>query len=244
MTLDVVHSRGLVDQVFDQLASEIMSGTYQAGQHLPSERALAEAFSVNRQVVREASRRLSQMGLVQVLHGDGTRVLDYRVHGGLDLLALMIERQSTTKRSLSFWMPILELRTALAPDVIRHCTKRAKQSLRDELLVIAQAMSRTQDLDELYQLECRFWDLVHEGADHLVYRFTYNSFMRCAASIREQSKAWAAREVKHAGYRVELAKAMAAGDAAGAEREIRSTMRAMLEQAEAELARRGGASKT
>ncbi|MDB4989672.1 MAG: regulatory protein GntR [Myxococcaceae bacterium] len=220
-----------------------MAGTYLAGQHLPSERALAEAFAVNRQVVREASRRLAQMGLVQVLHGDGTRVLDYRAHGGLDLLALMIERQTSSKRSLSYWMPILELRSALAPDVVRHCTKRGKQALRDELLTIAVAMSQAGDIDALYELEVRFWDLVHEGADHLVYRFTYNSFKRCAASIREQSKKFTALEVKQCGYRIELAKAMAAGDAARAEREIRSSMRTMLDGCEAELARRSGAGK-
>ncbi|MDB4974149.1 MAG: mce2R 1 [Myxococcaceae bacterium] len=246
MTSDVVQSRGLVDHVFEQLATEIMAGTYRPGQPLPSERALAEALAVNRQVIREASRRLAQMGLVQVVHGDGTRVLDFRAHGGLDVLALLIERQSPGKRSLAFWMPILELRSALAPDVVRHCTRRGKQALRNELLEVAlamEALGRAEKKSELYELEWRFWDLVHEGADHLVYRFTYNSFKRCAASIREQSKAWTALELAHCGYRVELARAIAAGDAARAEREVRSSMRSMLEACEAELAKRRGAVK-
>jgi GntR family transcriptional repressor for pyruvate dehydrogenase complex len=242
MTLLSAHgstpSRGLVDQIFEQLATDIMSGVYAAGSHLPSERALAETLAVNRQVIREASRRLSQVGLVQVLHGDGTRVLDFRLHGGLDLLALLMEQGSAQKSSLRYWMPILELRSALAPDVVRHCTTRGSQALRDELLAVATRMSQARGAAELYKLEQRFWDLVHEGADHLVYRFTYNSFRRCSDSIREQSVRFTALEVKLSGYRLELARAMAAGKAARAEREVRSTMRKTLKALELELVKR------
>ena len=228
MTLQAVHSRGLVDQVFSQLASGIMSGVYEVGSHLPSERALAETLQVNRQVVREASRRLAQMGLVQVLHGDGTRVLDFRAHGGLDLLALLMEQAGTRKTSLEYWIPILEMRSALAPDVVRHCAKRAKPAVREQLQRVSLEMSRTLEDSALHALDRQFWDLVHEGADHIVYRLTYNSFRRCASLIVEQSHAWVAREVRHSGFHVALAKAIADGDADRAEHEVRTSMRSNL----------------
>ena len=228
MTLHAVQSRGLVDQVFSQLASGIMSGAYAVGSHLPSERALAETLQVNRQVVREASRRLAQMGLVQVLHGDGTRVLDFRAHGGLDLLALLMEQAGTRKTSLSYWIPILEMRSALAPDVVRHCAKRAKQPVREQLQRVAQQMSQVHDDATLHTLDNSFWDLIHEGADHIVYRLTYNSFKRCASLIPEQSLTWVAREVRQSDYRIPLAKAIAEGDADRAEHEVRTSMRSVL----------------
>jgi DNA-binding FadR family transcriptional regulator len=247
MTLQAVHSRGLVDQVFGQLASGIMSGAYEIGSHLPSERALAETLQVNRQVVREASRRLAQMGLVQVLHGDGTRVLDFRAHGGLDLLALLMEQAGTRKTSLSYWIPILEMRSALAPDVVRHCAKRAKQPVRDQLQKVALAMSQTQDDATLHTLDNSFWDLIHEGADHIVYRLTYNSFKRCASLIPEQSRTWVAREVRQSDYRLPLAKAIAEGDADRAEHEVRTSMRSVLvawvAQVEADRAERARKSR-
>jgi GntR family transcriptional regulator, transcriptional repressor for pyruvate dehydrogenase complex len=230
MTSDRAQSKSLVEQVFQELATAIVSGSYKAGEHLPAERALAEQLEVNRQVVREAIRRLAQLGLVQVLHGDGTRVLDFREHGGLDVLALLMEQAHTPKTSLAFWLPILELRAALAPDVVRHCTLRAKLSLRRQILLTAQEMRRAKDDDAaIYALEARFWDLVHEGANHLVYRLTYNAFKRCARSIREQSQAWTAAEVKRSGYRIPIAEAIAAGDPERAEREVRQAMRGMLE---------------
>lgn len=228
MTLQAVQSRGLVEQVFSQLASGIMSGAYEVGTHLPSERALAETLQVNRQVVREASRRLAQMGLVQVLHGDGTRVLDFRAHGGLDLLALMMEQAGSRKTSLSYWVPILEMRSALAPDVVRHCAKRAKPKVREQLVSVAEEMSRTTSDATLHRLESQFWDLVHEGAEHIVYQLTYNSFKRCASLIQDQSQSWVANEVRHSGYHMPLARAIADGDAERAEQEVRTSMRSML----------------
>jgi GntR family transcriptional regulator, transcriptional repressor for pyruvate dehydrogenase complex len=222
-------SRSLVDQVFRELADGILSGRHKPGSHLPSERALAEQLEVNRQVVREAIRRLAQLGLVQVLHGDGTRVLDFREHGGLDLLALLMEQAHGKKSSLALLVPILELRGALAPEVVRHCALRAKLATRREIITVTQEMARAKDEDALYALEARFWNLVHEGAGQLVYQLTYNTFKRCAASMLEQTKAWTAAELKRTRYRLPIAEAIAAGDAERAERETRTAMRGMLE---------------
>lgn len=234
-------AKSLGDRVYRQLASGIISGRYPAGAHLPSERALAEKLAVNRQVVREALRRLAQVGLVQVLHGDGTKVLDFREHGGLDVLAVLMDQAGTRNDSRSLWLPILELRSALAPEVVRHCTLRAKLTLRREVLTVAHAMERASTDEELCELEERFWDLVHEGADQIVFRLTYNAFKRCARPIRKDSCAWIASEVKRSGFRVPLARAIAAGQGERAEREVRQSMRAMLEAWAAKKPRKSAA---
>src|SRR5580700_2700641 len=95
MPLRALNSRSLGDQVFDQLAAEIMAERYPAGTNLPSERALTEVFRVNRQVVREALKRLEQLKLVRIAHGGATRVLDFKRHARLDLLALMAEHATS-----------------------------------------------------------------------------------------------------------------------------------------------------
>ncbi len=224
MTVEV---RSLVDQVFHQLAHAILGGHHRAGSTLPPERALAEQFGVNRQVVREAIRRLAQLGLVEVQHGEGTHVLDFREHGGLDVLALLMEQPSGRKHAL--WLPILELRAALAPEVARPCPLRAKLPLRRELVRTCQAMKAAESDRELYALEGRFWDLVHEGANHIVYRLTYNTFKRTARSANELGMAFAVSELKRTKFRLPIAEAILAGDAERAEREVRSAMRAQLE---------------
>jgi DNA-binding FadR family transcriptional regulator len=89
-------------------------------------------------------------------------------------------------------------------------------------------MRRSEQAAEIYRLEQQFWDQVHEGANHLVYRLTYNTFKRTAASAPEQSIAWTFAELKRTNFRLPIANAILAGDADLAERETRWAMRAQL----------------
>jgi GntR family transcriptional repressor for pyruvate dehydrogenase complex len=92
MVLRAVQNLSLPDQVFDQIASEIINGRYNVDDNLPAERKLVETFGVNRHVVREALKRLEQLGLIRISQGGGTKVLDFRRHAGLDVLTLMATR--------------------------------------------------------------------------------------------------------------------------------------------------------
>jgi len=55
------------------LRDDILRGQYRCGERLPSERDLAERFGVHRSTVREAVRRLEQLGVAEVRPG-GARV--------------------------------------------------------------------------------------------------------------------------------------------------------------------------
>ena len=51
--------------IFDDLRAAIRKGTYGADEQLPSERELAEQYSVTRTTARRALSDLEQMGLVR-----------------------------------------------------------------------------------------------------------------------------------------------------------------------------------
>ena len=74
-------------RVFSQLVEDVLSGRYEPGEKLPTQRALAAELGVNMASVREAVKRLEQLGLVEVRHGDAMRVTDWRTSGGLDVIA-------------------------------------------------------------------------------------------------------------------------------------------------------------
>lgn len=57
-----------------ELEALIREGLWGPGEHLPSERVLAERFRVSRVSVREALRLLEASGLVEIRHGDGAKV--------------------------------------------------------------------------------------------------------------------------------------------------------------------------
>ena len=61
-------------EIAETLIHEILTGRYQPGDRLPSERDLAARFQANRGSVREAVKKLEQIGLVNVQPG-GARIL-------------------------------------------------------------------------------------------------------------------------------------------------------------------------
>jgi len=64
----------LTESIAARLRNEILGGTYKAGERLPAERDLASRLGVNRGSVREALKKLEQMGLVVIRRGDGATV--------------------------------------------------------------------------------------------------------------------------------------------------------------------------
>lgn len=61
----------LYQQIVDQISAQIESGAYQAGDKLPSERALCDQFGVSQITVRRALRELRHAGWVYSRHGLG-----------------------------------------------------------------------------------------------------------------------------------------------------------------------------
>jgi GntR family transcriptional repressor for pyruvate dehydrogenase complex len=71
-----VTKRNLPDSVALELTEMIRSGELKAGECLPSQGELAEAFGVGRSSVREATQALRAAGLLEVCPGLGTFVCD------------------------------------------------------------------------------------------------------------------------------------------------------------------------
>ena len=74
MTLRTARRSSLVDQVIDQLRSEITGGVWPVGSKIPPEPVLSETLGVGRNTVREAVRALTHAGLLDSRQGDGTYV--------------------------------------------------------------------------------------------------------------------------------------------------------------------------
>ncbi len=74
-TIQAAANRPLYAQIEQVLRDEIMSGKQPIGQLLPPETELCAQFKVSRYTVREALRRLSDMGLVARRQGAGTVVI-------------------------------------------------------------------------------------------------------------------------------------------------------------------------
>ena len=115
-------SPSLVDEVFNWVASRIMSGTLRPGEAL-SELAIVEHVGASRTPVREALRRLERDGLVKVVQGRGAFVADvterevrdiYLCREYLSGLSARLAAQNVTDEQLAqFRAYVAEMATAV-----------------------------------------------------------------------------------------------------------------------------------
>jgi DNA-binding FadR family transcriptional regulator len=231
MSVRPVRNLSLADQVFQQLASAIVSSHYLPGQALPAERKLVETFQVNRHVVREALKRLEQIGMVRITQGGGTRVLDFKRHAGLDLLALMADYSTADSDAMVIWLAVHEMRAVIAADAARLCAIRATPELKRELGEISQKMLAIGDGPEIFTLELHFWDRVIEGSGNIAYRLAFNSLIQGthAPSVKEIAGIWAVFEAKQSGFHADLVQAIQEGQSERAETSARTVVRAVNE---------------
>ena len=173
MALQPVNRRSVPEDVFEQIVAEVLSGEMKPGESLPSERRLAEVLGVSRPAVREALKRLTAAGLVEVRQGDATTVRDFRRHAGLDLLPRLLIRGG--ELDVSVVRSILETRLHNGPKVAELAARRHGAGLRTALDDILLALECERDPVEQQRHALTFWDHIVDGADSIAFRLMYNT---------------------------------------------------------------------
>jgi GntR family transcriptional regulator, transcriptional repressor for pyruvate dehydrogenase complex len=110
----------LNEEIVTIIQKQIMSGSIAPGVKLPTERELAETFNVNRATVREALRKLENLDLVEIRHGDGLYVKNYLESGNFDLIKAAYNMDQRKEIILN----ILEARRYVVPQMAYLAAQR------------------------------------------------------------------------------------------------------------------------
>jgi DNA-binding FadR family transcriptional regulator len=198
------------EDVFEQIVADVLSGEMRPGETLPSERRLAEVLGVSRPAIREALKRLTAAGLVEIRQGDATTVRDFRRHAGLDLLPRLLMRAG--ELDLSVVRSILETRLHNGPKVAELAARRHTADLAALLDDAVQKLADADDPVEQQRLALTFWDHVVDGADSIAFRLMYNTLRATYEPALDALAMVMADEVgRPEAYRA-LADAITAGD--------------------------------
>lgn len=216
MALRQVTRQSVPEHVFEQIMSDVLSGEMAPGEILPNERRLAEVLGVSRPAVREALTRLNAAGLVEVRHGDGTTVRDYRRHAGLDLLPRLLLRGE--ELDLAVVRSILEARLHNGPKVAELAAERSGPQAAAILDGAVDALAAEDDPVERQRAALAFWDHVVDAADSIVFRLMFNSLRATYEPALEALAAAMAAEVGRPDLYRQVVQAIVAGDPAGARR--------------------------
>jgi len=161
------------DDVFRRLTEDILGGAYEPGEKLPTQRALARDLGVNMASIREAVKRLEQLRLVEVRHGDAMRVADWRTSGGLDVLAHLLFRAGGLDQSTL--TDLMEARALMLSESARLAATRCSDDQAKALQQTAARMAHAPDTGAAQALDWAFYATIVDAAGNLVLALVMNS---------------------------------------------------------------------
>ena len=150
----------LPSQVARMISDEILAGRLQVGDRLPTERDLAEAFGVSRNVVREAVARLRFEGAVEPRQGSGVFVL-----GNQPNSALRLDTEILRDRSL--FANLFELRSILEVEAAGLAAGRRGRKHLTAIGVALQGLYESQGTSQAVEADLEFHRAVARGSDNI-----------------------------------------------------------------------------
>jgi DNA-binding FadR family transcriptional regulator len=202
--------------VYRQLSDKILRREFAAGDALPAERELSEAFGVNRGAVREAIKRLQQAGLVAVRHGGNHVVLDYLDEGSMELLpGLLVDKQGRLNGTVV--RSIMAMRSSLAPDIAAAAAKKGGKPLADELdELLARMHADGKNLRALQDHALAFWQKLVSRGGNIAFRLAFNSMTKTYTQVWDVLTPVMEKEFRDFNNLGAIAKAVRKGDATAA----------------------------
>lgn len=230
----VPNTRPLVsEQLFARLLESLLAGRFRAGEKLPPQRTLAADFGVTMTALREALKRLEQMGLIEVRHGDAMRVRDWREHGGLDVLAHVLFRSGGVDRGVL--ADVLEARSLMLREMAGLAAERRDDAHADRLGELAATLAEAADDAAAQRVDFAFFSELAAAAGNLVFVLILNAIRALYFQHAELIRV-TARHAELAPLYARAAAAIDARDAEGARTAVSELADRQRERVQAALA--------
>lgn len=134
----------LYESVIEQIMDLIKSNELKPGDKLPTERELAEKFSISRGSLREAFRVLESKGLIKSKPGGGRFIREIRKNGQTNTANII---SSLEKSSI---LELLEAREMFEIKIVKLAVQRASA---EEIELIEKALNKMNEEEELKEDE-------------------------------------------------------------------------------------------
>jgi GntR family transcriptional repressor for pyruvate dehydrogenase complex len=168
----------LVERVCQQLAELIRGGSGEDDRWLPGERSLAEKLGVSRTVVREATKRLEQQGMLEIQHGTGIKIVD-RLHRPLnDSLTLLIPDMADRLHQLN------EARLSIEPDAAAFAAQRATKEQIRTMRRIQSQLEKAPDNAAAIEADIAAHHAIADASGNLIYRLILDSLAEIGVTSR------------------------------------------------------------
>lgn len=215
------------EEIAEALRGQILSGKYGPGERLPSERELSARTGANRGSVREALKKLEQLGMIAIRPGGGARVVPLE-KAGLGVLRHVLGSGAPNRELVAQWLDVHELVIAGA---VRLAIERGTEAEFAEarLLLAKLAAPGTTDV-EFVQTGDQLTELIAVASRNVVLQMVRNGLTAVAQRQADtRRKLHGSREILFPVIR-DIQHAMDVRDAAAAEDAVRRLFRANRNQ--------------
>lgn len=168
------------EPVVDTLLRRMVRGEYPVGSKLPTERAMAAEFGVNRTTLRVALRQLENLELITVRQGDGARVRNYRQSGNLQTAKALMGVDAAMQREVL--TAVLEVRRMLCPQIAYLAALRRSEAHLKQLHRVAFEAPEL----SITERDKRVHRLIGQASGNLIYLLNtnfYESFFDYAETL-------------------------------------------------------------
>lgn len=132
--MGAIQAQTLVDKVVERFMEDMRDGVYSAGERLPSHEKLQDIFGTSRNTLREALNRLESMGVLRIVHGNGTFVNDVDAASSINNLVSLLKLKDTALVQMIEARIFVEEKTALlAAERATSEEMRTLESLLEEM---------------------------------------------------------------------------------------------------------------
>ncbi len=168
--LSPVPKKNLSRMVTDKITEALANGQIKPGEYLPSETQLSESLNVGKSSVREATKMLEAVGVVEIVKGHGCRVRTSIDSHALNPLAyqLILQNNSNHEKLVEFRRIIEDAASCLAVNTISDKEIETLKELHAQMLKNIDNNISNLDLDVQF----------HE----FIYEATQNPFFACVGS--------------------------------------------------------------
>lgn len=176
-------------EVVAELEQEILQGTLNPGERLPSEEKLCTRFQASRTVIREAIQQLRGRGMLRTLKGSGS----YIAKPSLDNLGNALETYSALTAEDSF-LELIDLRILIETECARLAAINAgERGIIEIQNALAQMEQAPVDRDAFSRADITFHLAVAKCSQNTLYTTILRSLeRRCVdyATVNRGSGSW------------------------------------------------------
>ncbi|MEY4579945.1 MAG: hypothetical protein RL701_4648 [Pseudomonadota bacterium] len=174
------------DYVFESLSHAILNGELAPGSVLSTQRELSQQFGVSPLVVRQATHRLDELGLVRVRQGSTTIVLDPNEAADARLMQLQLELATPGDRLA---LAALEQQALSTLPLLALAERRITEEEIQRLEALVDSLPDTPALRESLTFRVQFWGQIAQATRNSVVAHNVRWWARVMQDLERRGAA-------------------------------------------------------